>query len=150
MSRGGNGRFTERPPGARPEFEVGNRVALKHGSRAVVALQPRAAEIADDLRRIVPAATEADEPAIRVASLVFAQVEAGHAYIAEHGWYDEDGKPRAIMQTFPTLQAEARRWCEALGLTPSARARLGLDLSRTGVALREHLERNYGEQEAKP
>lgn len=121
----------------------GNRRALRHGVDSKLALAPRAAELAEWLRATAPAYAESDEPAIQAAAMVFAQVEAGNEYIAKHGWFDSRGKPRPLMKTLPTLQAEARRWSDALGLTPTARMRLGLTRAR-GAALTEYLEDRYG------
>jgi hypothetical protein len=125
-----------------PEM-AGNDRAVSHGLYAKLTLQPRADELAGWLREIVPAAAATDEPAIRVAAMVFAQVERGAEYVAEHGWIDEAGEPRALMRALPTLQAEARRWCEVLGLTPAARAKLGLDLVK-GKDLEQYVREKYG------
>ena len=124
----------------------GNRRRLQHGVHSKLALAPRAAELAEWLRTTVPAAAETDEPAIQAAAMVFAQVESGNNYIAEHGWFDSRGKPRPLMKVLPTLQAEARRWCESLGLTPAARMRLGLDAARGQELLSDYIDRNYGDK----
>jgi len=125
---------------------AGNRRALRHGVHSQLALAPRAAELAEWLRATVPAAAETDEPALQAAAMVFAQVEAGNEYVAKHGWFDSRGKPRPLMKVLPTLQAEARRWCESLGLTPAARMRLGLDAARGKELLGDYLDRNYGDK----
>jgi hypothetical protein len=122
---------------------AGNNRAVTHGMFSQLTLGPRADELASWLGEIVPAAAGTDEPAIRMAAQVFAQVEAGARYVAEHGWYDEAGEPRGVMRALPTLQAEARRWCEVLGLTPAARAKLGLDLVK-GKDLEEYIREKYG------
>ena len=65
-----------------PAFGSGNDAATKHGAQAIVALQPRAAEIADELRGLVAGFTLADEAAVRLLALSMAKIEAGYAWLA--------------------------------------------------------------------
>src|SRR5262249_43406750 len=110
----------------------GNRRALVHGVHAKVALGPRAEELAEAIRAVIPVYTGADEPMVRSAAMVAAQVETGNTWIAEHGWFDpESGEPYPLMRVLPTLHAELRRLLDALGCSPTSRARLGLDLIRS-------------------
>jgi hypothetical protein len=51
----------------------------------MIRLAPRSAELADDLRAVVPAVSEADEPTIRLLALVLARVEAANEWLAERG-----------------------------------------------------------------
>jgi hypothetical protein len=112
-------------------FQRGHRLSLRHGGRAVVAHEARARELADDLRELVPARSEADEPMIRLLALTLAQVEAMAGWLSEHGLVDEDGEARSILKHFGTMLNSAARIADRLGLSPLARAQLGLDLSRT-------------------
>lgn len=126
-------------------FERGNRAALTHGASALLALAPRADEIAAALDDVVPTRTDADMPAIRACALALAQVEQAAAYLDEHGLVDGRGHPRPVAKHLGTMLNTATRLLSQLGCTPLARAQLGLDLSRArGEALRAHLAENYG------
>lgn len=128
-------------------FERGNGAAVRHGAFAVLRLAPRAEEIADEIRGLVPAGSDADEPAVRLLALALAQVEAATLYLAEHGIVDSRGKPQGILKHLGTMTNTAARLCDRLGLTPTSRAALGLDLTRArGEALRAHLAERYDEE----
>jgi phage terminase small subunit len=43
---------------------------------------------------------------------------------------DGKGKPRPVMNVLTTLQNSAARLCDQLGLSPTSRARLGVDLAK--------------------
>jgi hypothetical protein len=133
-----------RPDGSPAWAEKGSARAITHGMRAKLALAPRAAELAAEIREVVPAYTDADQPLVELCGMVAAQVEAGNRYIAEHGWIDGKGNPRPLMKTLPTLQAELRRCLESLGCSPPTRARLGLTHVR-GQALADHLDLAYSD-----
>jgi hypothetical protein len=131
-------------------FEPGNEVAVKHGARAELRLAPRAVELADGLRTIVPAASEADEPTIAVLALVLARIEAANTWLDEHGLFrDGKGNPQPVLSTLSTWENTASRLLDRLGCTPTARARLGLDLALgKGAALRlldQHVQQTYGD-----
>jgi hypothetical protein len=129
-------------------FEKGNDVALVHGARSVVALEPRANEIADEIRELVPAVSPSDEPSIRLLALALAQVEAATIWLAEEGIVDERGQPRGLLRHLGTMLNTAARIADRLGMTPTSRAQLGLDLTRArGEALRAHLAENYDGKE---
>src|SRR4029078_12274629 len=79
-------------------FTNGNVVALKHGARSMVTLAPRAAELADGLRQIVPAVSKSDEPSTRLLALALARVEAANAWLDEVGLLREDGTPQGVLK----------------------------------------------------
>lgn len=123
----------------------GNQLAVTHGTFSALRMAPRAEAIADDLRSIVPASSASDEPTIRLLALTLAQVEAATAWVAQEGIVDKKGQPQPILRHLGTMTNTAARLCSALGLTPTSRAQLGLDLTRArGEALREHLAAVYG------
>lgn len=127
-------------------FGRGNGAAVRHGAFAVLRLAPRAEEIADEVRGLVPAGSPADEPALRLLALSLAQVEAATLYLAENGVVDSRGKPQGILKHLGTMTNTAARLCDRLGLTPTSRASLGLDLTRArGEALRAHIAESYGD-----
>jgi hypothetical protein len=107
-------------------FQAGHDLSVKHGAFAALRLEPRARELADELRPLVPGSTASDEPSIRLAALALAQVEAATLYVAEQGLVDEHGNPRGILRHLGTMMNTAARLCDRLGLTPASRAALGL------------------------
>ena len=129
-------------------FERGNEAAVTHGATAVVKLAPRAAEIADEIRTLMPVRDQADEPSVRLLALTLAQVEAGYAYVAGVGLVDEDGNARPVLRHLGQMINTAARLCDRLGLSPLGRSELGLNVARAkGEALRAHLAERYGSEE---
>jgi hypothetical protein len=125
-------------------FGKGNELAVVHGGYSVVKLEPRATEIADEIRALVPASSPSDEPSIRLLALALAQVEAATTWVAEHGIVDERGQPRGVLRHLGAMLNTAARIADRLGMTPTSRAQLGLDLTRAkGEALRAHVAEHY-------
>jgi hypothetical protein len=52
------------------------------------------------------------------------------SYHRDHGWLDGKGEPRPSAHLERLLRAEIADHCDALGMSPRSRARLGLDLQR--------------------
>jgi hypothetical protein len=137
------GRWTPAFPGQRPPFQPGHDKSVTWGDRALIKLRPRAAELADALREVVPIWHDSYAPILEAAAMVAAQAEA-----AFHGL---DG---ADPEQTRWLDERAARWSKlylqhlsALGLTPVTLARRGLDLSQIARTeqLRRHLEDRYGD-----
>lgn len=119
----------KRGNGSWPPFEPGHQLSRKHGAYAELTLGRRADELAESIR----VAMEGDglyqpsfEFAIKGLALAKARLEA--AATAE--------------QPSARLESDMRGWAntllkyaDALGLTPTARARLGLDVAQTRRAL---------------
>jgi hypothetical protein len=120
-----------------PPFEKGNEVALRHGMKSVVKVAPRAAEIAEQLRGIVPGYREPDDVSIALLSSVLARLEGAYAWLDEHGILDGNGTPHPVLKIISTSENTAARLCAQLGLTPASRAAMGLDvaLARRAVTL---------------
>jgi hypothetical protein len=124
----------------------GNRRAVTHGGYATLALAPRSAEIRVQLRELVPARMDADDAAISLLSFQLARIEAAADYLERHDLLDSRGRPRPVLKVLSTWENSAARLLDQLGLTPTSRAKLGLDLTRArGAALAEHLQRDYGD-----
>src|SRR5688500_8911891 len=67
----------------REPFKHGNTLGLKHGGFvSPLRLQPRAEEIAEALRPVVPGYCEAFEPMVGIAATFLARAEVGLAAIA--------------------------------------------------------------------
>ena len=122
-------------------FQSGHELSLRHGAYAgVVRLAPRASEIADDLRPLVPVYTDSDEPTVRLLALAFARLErAGAALDEVDARTSRDLVPYTIADAakLQRLRQDALGWLNAarrlandLGLTPTSRARLGLNVVR--------------------
>lgn len=134
LGRGGEGAAAagaRRRGGRLPPAEPGNALARRHGAYATLSLAPRARAIAAGLGELVPARTRADEPAVCLLAICLAQIEAAAAYVGERGLLDRGGQPQPILRYLATLLNTAGRYCDRLGLTPLARAQLGLEIART-------------------
>ena len=126
-------------------FKKGNQVAVKHGATAALRLAPRAAEIAADLVSLVPARSDADMPTIQLLANVLARIETANEWLAEHGLFrNAKGEPQPVLKVLSTWENTASRLVDRLGLTPTSRAQLGLDLARTEESLAQYVERQYG------
>lgn len=125
-------------------FQKGHTLSLRHGGRSIVALEPRVAELAAEIRKLVPARSDSDEISERLLALALAQVESASAWLAEHGLVDEHGNARSLLRHLGTMMNTSARIADRLGMTPTSRAQLGLDLTRAkGEALRAHLDESY-------
>jgi hypothetical protein len=139
----GEGRWVPEFPEQRPPFARGNGLALKAGDRALLRLKPRAAEIAVELRELVPVWSESFGPVVDACAMVGAQVEAAFSALAD----------AVDPESVKWLDERARRWAtlylrslDALSLTPASLAQRGLDLSQAARSeqLRRHIEERYG------
>lgn len=126
-------------PPPRPA-ERGNARAVTHGASAELQLAPRVEELRAMIAELVPVGTLADEPAITLLSWQLARIERANAYLDEHGLMDRRGVPRPVLKVLSTWENSAARLCDALGLSPTSRAKLKLDEAR---AL--HLTRQWTE-----
>jgi hypothetical protein len=106
---------------------VGNERALTHGAYSAPRLGKRTGEIVDELRPLLPVADECDEPALRLLALSLARLERAAEAL------ELKTKPSELAR----LEQDARGWvnssvrlADALGMTPTSRARLGLTLVR--------------------
>jgi hypothetical protein len=118
-----------RAPGWPPEVRagVGNTRAVTHGAKADLLIAPRAEELRDQLRELVPAYTESDLPALTLLAWQLARCERANAYLDEVGLTNRKGIPRPVLKVLSTWENSAARLCDQLGMTPTARARLGVD-----------------------
>lgn len=111
-------------PGQRPPFAVGNSVALKHGGKSVVALRPRAAELVEHIKDVMPVYTDADGMMVEILGMQLAQAERVNEIIVAADF----GKDVAYLVKYWTSLANgAVRTMSALGMSPLARSQLGLN-----------------------
>lgn len=122
-----------------PPAPEGNRRSVKHGARARVlpeVLQAKTREIYDALSASAPVRDEDDElpvadaHAVAIAAQALARLESVVAYIDKHGALDRRGKPIPAVGYETKLRRECAEHLASLGMTPKARARLGVDLVR--------------------
>jgi hypothetical protein len=145
--------------GQKPPFEPGNQLAIRHGAYSTLSLAPRAAELADEIRRVVPVYSPADEILVRSLALALARVERAQAALDQVD--DQVGNELGTYLhektlAFEHLRSDMRAWLNLvrkltsdLGMSPTARARLGVDLTvmESGQArLNRYLAENYGDR----
>jgi len=125
-----------------PPFENGNQVARKHGGYSLLGMGDRATEIADDIRPTLPAYAAADEPVLLLLATTLARIERANEAIeivdanstsalSEYLAGDE----KTLAPNLAALRSDLRGWINTarrlandLGLTPTSRAKLGLDI----------------------
>jgi hypothetical protein len=109
--------------------------AVTHGATSTRRVNERAEEIVVRLRRVAPIASDSDEAALLLAARMLARVELVYGWLDEVGLLDERGEPRPALNRLAEWEVSAAKLLDRLGMTPGARARLGLQLARTGRAL---------------
>lgn len=138
------GRVAERRPKPKPKkpplAQKGNKRALQHGARALktsslVHYEATRAELYDALAAAAPVRENgqlpvADEAAFDLAARALARHRQVDEWIAEHGPLDENGVPRPALVLLEKGLRNTAELLAQLGLTPTARARLGLDVAR--------------------
>lgn len=135
----------------------GNRSALKHGAMARIAardLDAKTREIMAALAADAPVRTAenelpaADAVAVRMLADALIRLERIGNYLDRRGWEGEDGKPRPVLEHDTRLRGHVLDLLKELGMTPAARAKLGLDLVR-GLSHAEkldaHIAEHYGD-----
>lgn len=126
----------------------GNALAVRHGAYSLLRLAPRAEELASQLREVVPVASPADAAAVEALAVILAQVERASAVLGRAQAVEvervtqgrrltriERHELARLSQDLRGWLLAAHRYFDSLGLTPTARARLGLDLVRAEDAL---------------
>jgi hypothetical protein len=135
---------TPASPGRQPPFERGNDLAATHGCYSVMKNAKRADEIRERLAADAPFLSPGDASILDVAANLLAHGERG-LLVLEHAQRQEleaITEGRSIdpeqRQNLARLSQDVRGWMnsamkalDALGMTPQARARLGLDVAST-------------------
>ena len=136
-------------------FPAGHDLSLRHGAySSSLRLAPRADELAAELRQVVPGYSAADEAMVRLLALVLARIERATAALEKVDDAAEGNEVAAYTgeaaEPLRRLREDSRGWINTarrlandLGLTPTSRAKLGLDIARTGDALAEYLAVAY-------
>ncbi len=114
-------------PGNELRFPPGNDLALKHGAFATLKLGPRADEIAAEVRELVPAYRPNDEVSVYLLALALARIEAAWAAVSGA----KAGESESLETRLRQWVNSAARLADKLGMTPTSRGRLGLDVALT-------------------
>jgi hypothetical protein len=131
---------------------AGNQLARKHGGYSMVGLGQRAAEIAEDIRPTLPAYSICDEPVVLLFAGTLARIERGMQAIEAideklardplSPWMvEEAAKLQRLREDLRSWINTARRLANDLALTPTSRAKLGLDIALARRAADDALER---------
>jgi len=108
----------------------------KHGAyseTSLIPLQDKKLKLIDDIllgeRAMI---SPADSIAKELLARNLAKVDLIDKFLAERGLFLnlEEGRPQPILKVYWMALNSAARLCEALGLTPAARARLGLKVAQ--------------------
>jgi hypothetical protein len=111
-------------------FEAGNGLSVRHGAYASpTRLSARVEEIAASLVPLVPAFEDSDGPAVKLLALALSRIERGEQAVAAAEENGDLAKLTALRGDLRGWVNSANRLLDALGMTPTSRARLGLDLA---------------------
>lgn len=114
-----------------------------HGAYAVVArdrLEAKAVEVYDALSADAPLRNAdgtlpaADAVLVRLLAECLCRLDTIAAHLRDHGILTADGEVRPVVEVEGRLRREAADHAEALGMSPRARAKIGMDLIRAEVA----------------
>jgi Phage terminase, small subunit len=151
--RGGPARGYSWPP-----FQPGNQVARKHGGYSLLGIGERGNEICDSIREAMPVYSPADETVVQLLGVTCARIERANeaiatvdesatplgAYLAGKDGQDLAPALHRLRQDLRAWIGLARRLSNDLGLTPTSRARLGLDIAAAQKMLGADLVERYG------
>ena len=116
--------------------EEGNTRTLKHGAYSERYLSPLVQQKEQELMTLLEGVVyigNVDRLIVRNLARCLARLERFDSYLDQLGDVVSDGKKtklNPVIAAYFTAIESARRHCEALGLTPGARARLGVDLAK--------------------
>lgn len=137
-----------------PPAEKGNRRALTHGLAATVTLAPQAQAIREVLETQAPVRAHDgslpihDEAIVMQAARVMARAQSASDYVDEHGFLDANGELRPVVPELTKVERQLTELLDRLGMTPTSRARLGLNLARTVDVAQALSEKDPSKREA--
>jgi len=143
---------TPKWPRGHPDFAKGNSTAVTHGAHTRPLAPARRVEAkAEEIADAVPVRAQdgglhpSDRHAVAMLADVLVRIELASAHLAEVGMVNRTGRRKgeahSLLRHISRWEAAARDWMNDLGMTPRARAALGLDLARTRDLAREWAER---------
>ncbi|MGO9974399.1 MAG: hypothetical protein ACLP01_16665 [Solirubrobacteraceae bacterium] len=147
---------TSRDPGKRarqlanlrnaPPAPAGNARGRVHGAysalppaRVDAKIEQVAAALAQDtpVRAVDGGLPAADAVAVRQLAESLCRLDDIAEYLLRRGWEDDSGKPRPVLEYEGRLRSHVLDLLRELGMTPRARAALGLDLVRSAQSLEQ-------------
>jgi phage terminase small subunit len=126
----------------------------KHGAYAGRELIPLTSEKTAFVLRLLEGQAvmigPADEVAVELLARNLAKIELIDRYLQVHGLFsDKEGTPQPVLRIYWQAMNAAMRQCDALGLTPSARVRLGLSLASAKHDLAARMQVDREQEDAK-
>jgi hypothetical protein len=127
----------------------GHRRHLVHGGYGRIArrdLEAKEREVFEALNADLPlresdgSVPAADQVVVRLLAEALVRLARVHDFVNERDIEDKKGRLRPAAELEVRLRSQALDLCRELGLTPAARARLGLDLTRAERARRRTLD----------
>jgi hypothetical protein len=124
------------PPPAPP----GNRRRVTHGARAQPEPRRQAAlerQISDALpvRAADGGPPVHDLVTVRLLAITLCRLESCAAYVSKHGQFFQGGRVRPATELEDKLIVRAANLLDRLGMSPTSRAKLGLDLAQGQLSL---------------
>lgn len=123
-----------------PKPPKGNKRGVVHGGYAHIVgerLEAKAREVYDALAADAPVRASGgglpryDAPLVRLLAMTLCRLENVEAHIALFGAFDQRSREvRTVVEVEAGLRKEAAHYLGLLGMTPTSRAKLGLDLVR--------------------
>jgi hypothetical protein len=143
-------------PGRPPAPPTGNRRNLIHGgtarkatlitagswAEAIYSALAEEAPLRDEVTGELPAH---DRQAVELLASCLARLDAVGDWLDLHEPLDEKGDPRPALDVERRLVREAADLLDRLGMTPKARAALGLDLAQTRATMAELIADSGGD-----
>jgi hypothetical protein len=139
-------------PGGGYQFKPGNTAQLTHGLRSRLVQDDAVQDVRRALALDAPVRAPdgglpaADEYMVELAAIALVRLRRCAYYLAAHGDRDEHGRLRPESVEFDRHTERCAKLLDRLGLSPRARAALGLDLARAATAqdsLNAHLRTTY-------
>ena len=108
-----------------------------HGAYEITLLQPKTRQVAAMLNGILEGEASsyirpADQVTVGLLAVALRRIQQCEQYLDKVGSLtNAKGQIRPVAELLVRLLKEAREYCQALGLTPAARVKMGLDVART-------------------
>ena len=119
--------------GAGVQDQWGNQRALAHGYTSAALIKDvsqETKEIMDGIAEVAPVSDAADVLAIEACAVSLKRWRSVVAWREAHGWIDDQGAVRPVVQVEHDAERALWRALGNLGLHAQSRARLGLTLAR--------------------
>lgn len=122
-----------------------------HGVYSITEATPEVQQLSQQIRQLLGGDTlshlrQADEVSIQLAATALRKVQQCEVYLESHGLADTEGRLRAVAELEVKFMNTAMMLLDRLGLSPAARAKLGLHQAQA-VTLAEALAQLEPEKE---